>query len=133
MIKQQTTEKLRTMRLSAMADAYENQTRNHEYDALSFDERLSMLVDAEHHKRRTNRVQRAIRTAAFRFPNACIEGIEYHEDRQLDKSLITQLSSCNFIHQGRHILLEGAAGSGKTYLSNALGLPPAGIRCLLGT
>ncbi len=121
MIDQLTIEKLRSMRLGAMADAFESQSRGHEYDGLSFNERIGMLVDAEYHKRRSNKIQRAIKVASFRFPDACIESIEYHEDRKLDKSLLQQLSTCSYIREGHHILLEGAAGSGKTYLSNALG------------
>lgn len=121
MINQPTSDKLRSMRMSAMADAFENQIQNRDFDLLTFNERFGMLVDAEYHRRQSNKIQRAIRTAAFRFPNACIEDVEYYEDRKLDKSLITHLSSCNYIHEGHHIILEGYAGSGKTYISNALG------------
>ena len=38
MIDQLTLDKLRSMRLGAMADAFESQSRGHEYDGLSFNE-----------------------------------------------------------------------------------------------
>lgn len=121
MINQPTVEKLHLMRLSAMADAFENQSSDHSYDGLTFNDRFGMIVDAEYQKRRSSKLQRAIRTASFRFPDACVENIEYHADRELVKSEILQLSTCRYISDGHHILLKGAAGSGKTYLACALG------------
>lgn len=121
MINQPTVDKLHLMRLSAMADAFQSQSGDHSYDGLTFSDRFGMLVDAEYQKRRSTKLQRAIRTAAFRFPDACIEDIEYHADRQLVKSDILQLSTCRYITEGHHILLKGAAGSGKSYLACAFG------------
>ena len=50
-----------------------------------------------------------------------MEGIEYYEDRRLSKSQMLQLSTCKYIEEGHHIILKGASGNGKTYISNALG------------
>lgn len=55
-------------------------------------------------------------------PEASLEDIEYHSDRQLDKSLITRLGSCDYIGQRHNVIILGATGSGKTYLANALGM-----------
>lgn len=121
MINQSTIEKLRIMRLGTMAFAIESQANDSAYKELSFEERFSILVDAEFHQRESNKLQRLIRSAAFRYPNACMEDVEYHSDRKLDKSLLTDLSSCNFIGQGHHVILEGPAGSGKTFIACALG------------
>ena len=60
----------------------------------------------------------ALRIAA---PNATIEGIEYHEDRKLDKAQILRFATCQYIQEGHHIILKGASGNGKTYLACALG------------
>lgn len=54
--------------------------------------------------------------------NACIEDIEYHTDRKLDKVQITRLSTCNYIYNKHNIIIMGASGSGKTYLSCAFGI-----------
>lgn len=43
-----TLDRLRTLRLGAMADAYLAQHQDAPTTALGFDERFSMLVDAEH-------------------------------------------------------------------------------------
>ena len=50
-----------------------------------------------------------------------MEEIEYHPDRKLDKTQLTRFSTCKYIDDGRHIILSGACGSGKTYIACALG------------
>jgi len=91
------------------------------YNHLEFEERFSLLVDAEWNKRQANKLARYIRNAHFSTPSATIEGIEYHEDRRLDKAQILRFATCKYIDEGRHIILKGASGNGKTYLACALG------------
>ena len=55
------------------------------------------------------------------FPGAALEDVDYRSDRELDKTLITRLGTCNYIQDCRNIILLGATGSGKTWLSNAFG------------
>jgi DNA replication protein DnaC len=122
MIKQSTIDKLHDMRLSSMADAFESQCHNHAFDSLSFEDRFSMLVDKEWEQRRNTKLAKLIRFAKFRHPNACMEAIEYHADRQLDKSQMLELSTCGYIIDSHHIILKGASGNGKTYIACALGI-----------
>ena len=89
MIRQSTIDKLHEMRLSAMADAFENQCADAAtYQNLSFEDRFGMLVDREWEKRKNSKLQKLIRNAGFRYPNASVEAIEYHPDRNLDKVYI---------------------------------------------
>jgi DNA replication protein DnaC len=122
MLKQSTIDKLHEMRMSSMAGAFQEQCSSHDFDNLSFEDRFSMLVDKEWDKRRSNKKQKLIRSAGFRFPAACIEDIEYHQDRKLDRGQILNLASCGYITDNHHIILKGASGNGKTYISNALGI-----------
>ena len=123
MINQSTIDTLRQMRMGAMAQSLEEQLQDYEtYGKLSFEERLGLLVDAEWSKRQSNKLNRYIRNAQFANPEACIEGIEYHPDRRLDKAQMLRLSTCAFIEQGHHLILEGAAGNGKTWIACALGI-----------
>ena len=122
MINQSTIAALRAMKLTAMADELEAQfTDQTTYSQLGFEDRLGLLVDAEWNRRKSNKLLRFIRNARFAEPGATIEGIEYHDDRKLDKAQILRLASCQYIEDGHHIILKGASGNGKTYLSNALG------------
>ena len=120
MIRQSTIDKLR---LSAMSDAFECQCRDPEtYQGLSFEDRFGMLVDKEWDKRKSTKLQKLIRNAEFRYPNACMEDIEYHPDRNLDKGQMLEFSTCRYISDDHHIILKGASGNGKTYIACALGI-----------
>ncbi len=122
MIRQSTIELLKEMRFSAMASELERQIEDEEsYRELSFDDRLAMLVDAEWNRRQSNKYTRCLHNARFAIPNATIEGIEYHEDRKLNKKQMLQFASCQYIESGHHIIFKGASGNGKTYLACALG------------
>ena len=81
-----------------------------------------MLVDAEWTSRKNHRLKRLIRKADYTFPNACLEDIEYRDDRKLDRPLITRLGTCNYVDECHNIIILGATGSGKTYLANAFGI-----------
>lgn len=123
MIRQATIDKLHDMRLGAMADAFECQCNdNNTYEGLPFEDRFGMLVDKEWDKRKSTKLQKIIRDADFRFPNACVEGIEYHADRMLDKAQLIEFSTCRYITDSHHIILKGTSGNGKTYIACALGI-----------
>ena len=121
MTRQTTVDRLHDMRLSAMANAFESQCEDDAFESLSFEDRFGMLVDKEWEKRQNTKLSKLIKAAGFRYPNACMEDIEYFADRKLDKAQLLELSTCRYISEGRHIILKGATGCGKTYLSNALG------------
>lgn len=117
-----TIERLRAMKMNALASELERQTEDAEnYKQLGFEDRLTLLVDAEWNRRQNNKLIRYIRNAHFSDANATIEGIEYIEDRHLDKGRMLRLSTCNYVDEGRHIILKGASGNGKTYIACALG------------
>jgi DNA replication protein DnaC len=122
MMNEQTLTKLHEMKLSGMADAYKEQSMNKEFQKMSFEERFSLLIDLEYSRRKSNKLQRLIKTATFLNSNACIEDLEYHEDRKLDKSLILKLASGAYIHNSHNIVLKGPTGSGKTFLATAFGV-----------
>lgn len=117
-----TVEQLREMRFSAMATEFESQTKDPTtYAQISFEDRFGLLVNAEWNRRQSNKLTRRIREAHFDIPSATMEGIEYHEDRKLDKAQLIRFSTCKYIDEEHHIILKGATGNGKTYIACALG------------
>lgn len=117
-----TIERLRAMKMNALASELERQLEDAEsYAQLGFEERLGLLVDSEWNRRQNNKLNRYIRNARFSASSATMEGIEYIEDRHLDKSKMLRFSTCTYIDEGRHIILKGASGNGKTYIACALG------------
>lgn len=122
MMNDQTLTKLYEMKLSGMAEAYKEQASNKEFQKMSFEDRFSLLVDLEHSRRKSNTLQRLIKSATFIDSNACIEDIEYYEDRMLDKEFILKLASGIYIQDSHNIILKGPTGSGKSFLASAFGV-----------
>jgi len=79
-------------------------------------------VDAEWASRKSNRLNRLIRSAEYAIPGASVENIEYLPDRKLDKALISRLASCTYVLETNNVIILGATGAGKTYLASALGM-----------
>lgn len=117
-----TLRKLHEMRLAAMADSFQNQLLDPNFQALSFEERFGLLVDIEWSRRKNNRLTSLIRKADFQQSNACIEDIEYHADRKLDRTQILRLATGAYIQDKLNIIIMGASGAGKTYLACAFGI-----------
>lgn len=122
MINQETLRKLNEMKMGAMAELCQQQSQNREYSNMNFDDRFNLLVDCEYDRRKSNRLGRLINQATFDEPMAAIEDIEYHPDRNLDKKLILELATGNYIQNHHNIILMGASGNGKTWISNAFGV-----------
>ena len=122
MLTENTVTKLQEMHLSAMAKAFKDQLTNPNMAGMSFEDRFGLLVDQEWTTRKNNHLNRLIKSAGFAEPNACVEDIEYHADRKLDKTQIARLACCDYITDHHNIMLLGATGSGKTYLACALGM-----------
>ncbi|WP_453991575.1 IS21-like element helper ATPase IstB [Bacillus nitroreducens] len=122
MMNDQTLTKLHEMKLSGMAEAYKEQALNKEFQKMSFEDRFSLLVDLEFSRRKSNTLQRLIKSATFLNSNACIEDIEYYEDRRLDRDLILKLASGTYIQDSHNIILKGPTGSGKSFLASAFGV-----------
>ncbi|GAA0504518.1 IS21-like element ISPsy14 family helper ATPase IstB [Salinibacillus aidingensis] len=117
-----TLTKLNEMRMNAMAETFREQLRNPEYQELSFEDRFGLLVDIEWSRRQNSKLDRLIKSAELRDTQACIENIEYHPDRKLDKTQILRLATGNYIEEHHNIILMGASGNGKTYLACAFGI-----------
>ena len=123
MTTKQTIQRLKSMRMSTMAKAYQSQLEESErYKDLDFEERFAMLVDVEYSNRQSNKVIRLIKEAEFEQAQASIMDINYESGRKLNKSLIQRLANCEYIAENRNVFITGATGSGKTYLANALGI-----------
>ena len=122
MLDNNTINKLHEMKLSVMASSFHKQLEDNSMNELSFEERFGLIVDSEWISRKNNRLARLIKNAGYAFPDACLEDIEYRADRKLDKAQIARLGTCNYIDECHNIIILGATGSGKTYISNAFGM-----------
>ncbi|HWE30111.1 MAG TPA: ATP-binding protein, partial [Polyangia bacterium] len=120
MLNEPTVEKLKVMRLDALAAAWLEQQGKPDVGSLSFDERFAMLVDAEWLYRENRRLHRALKEAKLRLGQACIEDIDYTAKRELDRAVMRQLATCRWVDEHQNVVITGATGTGKTYLACAL-------------
>src|SRR6218665_1969751 len=88
--------------------------------ALGFEERLSLLVQREIDWRDDKRLTRLLKCARLKVSSASIEDILWRDSRNLERNLVTSLAGCDWVRHARTILLTGATGTGKTWLSCAL-------------
>lgn len=126
MLNNPTLEKLRALRLTGMADAFQEQLTKPIPD-LDFESRLGLLIEKEWYLRENRRLKRRLLQAKFQQP-ACVEDIDFKHPRGLNKSNILELARGQWIHQHLNLLITGPTGCGKTYLACAL----AHKACLTG-
>lgn len=119
MLNHPTVEKLIALRLPAMARGLVEQMNNPDFEALSFEERLGLLVDRQLTERDNQRMVGRLAKAKLR-QQACIEDIDFRAVRGLDRAVVARLADGAWIRQGHHVLITGPTGVGKTYLACAL-------------
>lgn len=114
-----TLDKIEQLRLFGMAKALREQLQNQKATALSFEERLGLLVDREMTERENRRLVTRLKVAKLRV-SASIEDIDFRQPRGLDKSLVLSLASNQWITEHHNLLIIGPTGVGKSYLACAL-------------
>jgi DNA replication protein DnaC len=120
MLTHPTYERLTALGLTGMARAFEEQRRLPDLDALSFEERIGLLVDREAAERDTKRLTARLKFAALR-QNACIEDVDWRTPRGLDRAVFARLVTGDWIDRHENVLITGAAGLGKSWIACALG------------
>lgn len=112
--------KMKSMRFSGMAEALEEVLADPNAELLPFREKIQRIVDAEWNLRYTKKLNRFIKKATLKYPAADLDDTIYHPERQLDTHIIEELSKCEWIEQGKNLVITGKTSSGKSYLANAL-------------
>ncbi|MCB0385224.1 MAG: IS21-like element helper ATPase IstB [Bdellovibrionales bacterium] len=111
---------MKEMRLLGMFNAFEALLRSAQNTALTPDELIAQLVEAEFNDRQQRKTLRCLRSARFRYP-ASIEETDFHTPRNLDKNQALRLADCSYLDRGENILITGPTGTGKSFLASALG------------
>lgn len=119
MLIEQTIDKLYRMKLNSMADALREQMGNADYHSLSFEDRLSMLVDRQFDEKESRALTRRLQVAKLKQP-AVVEDLDFATPRGLDKAALLSIAECDFVPSHRNVIITGPTGAGKTYIACAI-------------
>ena len=111
---------LNHLRLHGMSRSWQALLETRRHNELSLCEGLELLLQAEEQERGNKRFERLQKAARFRY-QASIEELHYDASRGIDKSLISDLATGDYLAKGESVLITGATGCGKSFLASALG------------
>ena len=119
MLTHPTVDKRQQLRCAGMARALTEQLASTEVDALSFEERLGLLVDRELTERHSRQLTNRLRRARLKH-DACIEDIDFRHPRGLDRQLVLSLADGRWVREHLNVLICGPTGVGKSWIACAL-------------
>lgn len=114
-----TLDKMKQMRLSGMARAFEQTLQSGKNEKFTPDEMIAHLIESEWDERYNRKLDRTVKMARFRYKSS-IEQLSL-DDGRLDRNQVERLASCDFIKRKENIIITGSTGVGKSYLASALG------------
>ena len=115
-----TLNQLRELRLMGMLTALDEQLTHAGMSAVSFEERMALIVERELHWRHDKRRARLLKEAKLKYPQAAIEDIDTRAGRGLDRKAVMSLALGDWIDSGHSVLITGPTGAGKSWLACAL-------------
>lgn len=118
MLTNATLDKMVALKLTSLAEAFQDQLGRPEFSELAFEERVGLMVDAEWNARELRRQGLRLKAAKLRH-QACLEDIDWNAARGLDRSVVLSLGTCTFVRDHRNLLITGSTGVGKSYLACA--------------
>jgi DNA replication protein DnaC len=120
MLNEQTLSTLNALKLFGMAKSFSDKIAHPNLADLTHQEFFGLIVQDEKTYRENLRLGRLLHNAKLKQP-ACLEDIDYHHPRGLNKQLLLELSSQDWITHHRDVLLTGPTGVGKSFIACALG------------
>lgn len=121
MIDSNTITMLSELKMDSFTNIIRRQDTIPEFLSMSFDERLQFAVADYYEVKNQEKMESLVKKANFKYPQVNTNSIDYLPERKLDKNLILNLATCNFIDHATDVAIYGTTGSGKSYLACALG------------
>ncbi|MCD7822939.1 MAG: ATP-binding protein [Oscillospiraceae bacterium] len=111
---------LTMLELGDLASVIENQEKDVSLSELNYNERLESLLNELITERQNRLIARLIKNADLKYPNAGIDTLDC-DARGITKDMIINLTSMGFVSAATNLIITGATGAGKTYLSCVIG------------
>lgn len=108
------------MRLPEMANQLMTLYESEELMKCDLETVLDILTNEELVSRKNNTIERYRKNAKLSQQYAELSDINYSPERKINRSVIEQLGTGEYINKHRNVVIVGACGTGKTYIANAL-------------
>ena len=118
-IDSETKRKLREMNAAELLDAFERLDER-TVMPLNHAEVVGLAVDNAYGGYTDAKIQRLVKRAGLRYPQADLRTIDLAEERGLDRGVLAGLDAGNYLGQRLNVAFQGATGSGKSFLLCAL-------------
>lgn len=115
----QLTPMLKQLRLSGILDTLEARGRQALDEQWSYTDFLARLLQDEVERRNQKQLALRIRRAALNSQKT-LETFDFTFNPAIDRRLIHELATANFVRQKRNVLLCGPTGTGKSHLAHGL-------------
>ena len=112
---------LRQLRLGGMAAVLEIRLQQAQAEAMAPIDLLSSLVCDELTRRGDRLLERRRKEAGFRDQQKTLDNFDFSFNKKLNRSLVFDLATANFIARREDALFLGPPGSGKSHLAQAIG------------
>lgn len=110
------------LNLRVMAQVLDDQLSDPLFQELSKLEFVYRLVEEEYVARNNTRASQLLKRAGLWKTQADLSKIDYAVNRKLNRDLLSQLVTCDFILDKKNLCILGAAGSGKSFFAKAFGV-----------
>ena len=107
---------LAVLELGDLAAVIENQEKDVSLVDLNYNDRLEHLLTELITERQNRLIGRLTKNAELKYPNASLETLDC-EARGINRDTIVNLASMGFVSAATNLIITGATGAGKTYLS----------------
>jgi len=113
---------LRQLRLGGMAAVLETRLHQAQAEGMAPIDLISCLVTDELTRRGDRLLERRRKQAGFRDPQKSLDNFDFNFNKKMNRSLVFDLATANFIGRREDALFLGPPGSGKSHLAQAIGL-----------
>jgi DNA replication protein DnaC len=112
---------LRQLRLGGMAAVLETRLRQAQAEAMAPIDLLACLISDELTRRSDRLLERRRKQAGFRDPQATLDNFDFDFNKKMNRSLVFDLATGEFILKHEDGLFLGPPGTGKSHLAQAIG------------
>ncbi len=109
------------LKLKGSLEGFEKQSQNQNYWELSFEERLTDILQSEIQYKKRRRTELLLKKSRLKYKTAFLPDVDLSPARNININLFNALQDCQWMQTGKNLIITGPTGSGKTWLACAFG------------